>query len=176
MQHSLTIVLCVKNAQSTLAATVQEILDVGSELSEQIELLIIDDGSTDATSEVATELMRHFPQIRTICLGRSLGPEEAIRIGLQESTGQIVLLHEDQNGQSLDEIVKNWKVFPNAERHFFRADPAKEREKIQPSQHYSSTPNDSELYASRKPRHPKVLSRPIRPNFLVRRRDNALEK
>ncbi len=120
MQHSLTILLPVKNAQSTLAATVQEILDVVSELSERIELLIIDDGSIDATSEVASELTRHYPQVRAICHGRSLGREEAIRTGLHESTGEVVLIEEEKRGKPLDEIVKLWKgSFP--EGRFFCA-------------------------------------------------------
>ena len=83
--RSLSVLLPVKNAQSTLAPTVHRILDVVSELSEQIELLIIDDGSADATSEVAIDLTRHYPQVRAICQGRSLGREAAIRSALQKS-------------------------------------------------------------------------------------------
>ena len=64
MARSLSVLLPVKNAQSTLAPTVHKILDVVSELSEQIELLIIDDGSADATSEVAMDLTRHYPQVQ----------------------------------------------------------------------------------------------------------------
>ena len=65
--NSLSVLLPVKNAQATLAATVQEILDVAADLSEQFELLIIDDGSSDATSEIATELTQNYPQVRAVC-------------------------------------------------------------------------------------------------------------
>ena len=61
MPNSLSVLLPVKNAQATLAATVQEILDVAADLSEQFELLIIDDGSADATSEIATRIDAKLP-------------------------------------------------------------------------------------------------------------------
>ena len=54
MPNSLSVLLPVKNAQATLAATVQEILDVAADLSERFELLILDDGSSDAGSLQAT--------------------------------------------------------------------------------------------------------------------------
>jgi glycosyltransferase involved in cell wall biosynthesis len=165
------VLLPVKNAQSTLAATVQEILDVASELSEQIELLIIDDGSTDATSEVATELTRHFPQVRAICQGRSLGWEAAIHTGLQESTGKVVLIQEE-GGVPLDEIVKTWKVSGVSDQLFFRKDAA-ESEAVKPVSlsPYAANHRKSQPWSERQS---PVSSRPIRPNFLVKTRDNAL--
>ena len=99
--RSVSVLLPVKNAQSTLAPTVHKILDVVSEISEQIELLIIDDGSADATSEVAMELTRRYPQVQAICQGRSLGKEAAIRSALQKSTGEIALIHRRRTGNAI---------------------------------------------------------------------------
>ena len=90
MNRSLTILLPVRDAQSTLAATVTEILEMASDLSECFELLIIDDGSTDATSDVARELSRHYPQIRTLRHAKPLGQDAALRAGLSQSRGDVV--------------------------------------------------------------------------------------
>ena len=49
MNRSLTVLLPVRDAQSTLAATVAQVLEMASDLNERFELLIIDDGSSDAT-------------------------------------------------------------------------------------------------------------------------------
>jgi glycosyltransferase involved in cell wall biosynthesis len=94
LERSLTVLLPVQNVQSTLADTVAEVLEVASDWTQRIELLIIDDGSTDATSEVAHELVRHYPQVRAIRHSRPLGREEAVRTGLAQSRGDTVVIRE----------------------------------------------------------------------------------
>ena len=101
MQRSLSVLLPVKNAQATLDQAVHEILEVVADSSEQFEILIIDDGSTDATSEVAHELRRHYPQIRVVRHGMARGREAAIRTGLERSRGEVVMLRDDERGFSL---------------------------------------------------------------------------
>lgn len=101
MQRSLSVLLPVKNAQATLDQAVHEILEVVADSSEKFELLIIDDGSTDATSEVAHELRRHYPQIRVVRHGTARGREAAIRTGLERSRGEVVMLRDDERGFSL---------------------------------------------------------------------------
>src|SRR5208337_5440566 len=92
LNRSLTVVLPVRDAQSTLAATVTQVLEMASDLSERFELLIIDDGSSDATSEVAQELSRRFPQIRTLRNSEALGEEAALRAGFGQSRGEVVFV------------------------------------------------------------------------------------
>jgi dolichol-phosphate mannosyltransferase len=94
LERSLTVLLPVHDAQSTLADTVAEVLEVASDWTQRIELLIIDDGSTDATSEVAHELVRHYPQVRAIRHNRRLGREAAVETGLAQSRGDVVVVRE----------------------------------------------------------------------------------
>ncbi len=96
LNRSLTVLLPVRDAQSTLAATVTEILEMASDLSERFELLIIDDGSSDATSEIAHELSRRYPQIRTLRHDKPLGEEAALRAGLAQSRGDVVFVRGGQ--------------------------------------------------------------------------------
>jgi len=167
------VLLPVKNAQSTLAPTVHKILDVVSEISEQIELLIIDDGSADATSEVAVELTRHYPQVQAICQSRSLGKEAAIRSALQKSTGEIALIHEEELGTPLDEIAKTLNSSSPSGQFFFRLDVAKGPPGVMPVQSdryavdcdFSEHPHERQSLTS---------SRPARPNFLERLKNIVL--
>ncbi len=92
LNRSLTVLFPVRDAQSTLAATVTEILEMASDLSERFELLIIDDGSSDATSEIARELSRNYPQIRTFRHDKPLGEEATLRAGLAQSRGDVVFV------------------------------------------------------------------------------------
>src|SRR3954471_10234555 len=63
LNKSLTVVLPVYNGETRLRKSVHEILELASELTSKFGVLIIDDGSNDATSEVAEELPARCPQV-----------------------------------------------------------------------------------------------------------------
>jgi len=92
VQQLLSIVLPVQDAQNDLSDSVQEILNAASDSGRRFELLIVDDGSTDATGEVAEELSRHFPQIRVVRHRKPLGRDAAFHSGLSRSRGETVAL------------------------------------------------------------------------------------
>lgn len=94
VQRSLSVLLPVKNAQATLAASVHETLDLLADSIERFELVIVDDGSTDATSEIAQELTSQYPQVRFLRHGVALGREAAIRTGLTRSRGEVVVMRD----------------------------------------------------------------------------------
>jgi hypothetical protein len=165
--RSLSVLLPVKNAQSTLVSTVQKILDVVSELSERIELLIIDDGSVDATSEVAKDLTLHYPQVKAICQSRSSGLEAAINTALRHSRGDISLIYEEELGTPLSDIVRALKSTKTRGRFYFRLDSAKITQK-QPSTQQKRLAIDFEKTDHRHSQRPQTSSRPARPNFLER--------
>ena len=88
LNKSLTIVLPVHNAESRLRKNVSELLELASELTAKFGVLIIDDGSTDATFEVAEELASHLsaglgsatsPVPRPRCVDRVRATSRAIR-------------------------------------------------------------------------------------------------
>jgi hypothetical protein len=102
VQRSVTVLLPVYNAQSTLSARAIRALDVASDLGERFELVIVDDGSTDYTSEVAFELARDYPQIQAVRHGQRLGGEAAIRSGLKRSHGEVVFVAIDEPSGGVD--------------------------------------------------------------------------
>src|SRR3954462_3394156 len=63
LNKSLTVVLPVHNGETRLRKSVHEVLELASELTSKFGVLIIDDGSNDATYEVAEELAARYPQV-----------------------------------------------------------------------------------------------------------------
>lgn len=98
MRRSLSVLLPVKDAQATLIDSVHEILDVVTDTKDPFEVIIIDDGSTDATGEVAHELTCHYPQVRVVRHRMPLGRAEAIQTGVRQSRGQVVMVHDHEGG------------------------------------------------------------------------------
>jgi glycosyltransferase involved in cell wall biosynthesis len=57
-----------------------------------MEIIFIDDGSTDATAACIKALKKHDPRIRLISFSRNFGKEAAMFAGLEKSLGDYVVL------------------------------------------------------------------------------------
>jgi len=166
--RSLSVLLPVYNVQSTIVETVLEILDVVSELTEEFELVIIDDGSEDATTEVIHELTHDYPQVRVVSHRKRLGREAAIRTGFQHSKGEIIFVRDDPACLASDAISRLWHAAqqPVCMSGALAAKPRREKNgrKDQHASrhagyHMADRPTMERLHGS---------SQPTRPNYLAR--------
>ena len=174
MEQSLSVLLPVKNAQSTLATTVAEILEVVSELAKQVELVIVDDGSSDATSEVAHDLTRRYPQVHTVVHRESLGHEAAIRTGFLRSSGDIIFVRDEGGGSAIDAIPRLWQAVetPQLEHKRRGASPRQGRTRI--NSRRTARQAGYLMIDRRSMEQEHGASQPSRPNYLGRVRDFAL--
>ncbi len=108
MKPALSVIVPVWNAQSTIGSILGELLDLLPELTPSFELIVVDDGSTDATSELLDELAGSYPQLRLARLPTQQGVAAAIRSGLERTGGERVLICADAAAISLHEIGKLW--------------------------------------------------------------------
>lgn len=115
MEPSLTVLLPVENAESTLASTVNRILEVLPELTRHFEISVIDDGSTDATIEVADELVSRYPQVHLVRHSKPLGRTAAIQTGMKHSTGEILFLADDHGRLPMNDLRRLWEAIPGQE-------------------------------------------------------------
>jgi len=111
VHRSLTVLLPVRNVQSTLRSRVMRALETASELAERFEVVVVDDGSTDDTCEVAFELARDYPQVQAVRHGRRLGHEAAVRSGFSRSQGETVLLAIDEAGSGVSPPPVSFEAF-----------------------------------------------------------------
>jgi glycosyltransferase involved in cell wall biosynthesis len=170
LERSLTVLLPVRNAQATLADHVAEILDVVGDLARRFEVVIIDDGSSDATSEVAHDLTRRYPQVRAVRHSQTLGREAAVQTGLRQSRGDLIVLR-DEDG-ALDELPELWRQawagLKQAVAGIGQGVQAVHRAAPQPC-----FPSGYRVMRRRAGDVQPGWSRPARPNYLARSRDLA---
>lgn len=110
MERSLTVLLPVEDAQAELAENVGRLLEVLPELTDCLEIVIIDDGSRDATIEVAGELASRYPQVRVIRNSISHGRTRAIQQGLRAARGDFVLLIDNPCSLPIDAVRLLWRA------------------------------------------------------------------
>ncbi len=114
MTRSLSAVLPVRNIQSSLEARVTEVLEVLVELSHSVEVILVDDGSEDATREVACELAPRYPQLRVAGHAEPRGVAEAIRTGLAMARGNHIFFQDAGCTLGIGEVQRLWRL---AARH-----------------------------------------------------------
>jgi glycosyltransferase involved in cell wall biosynthesis len=80
----------VYNEQGTVREAVARVLAVPFE----IELICVDDSSTDGSREILTELQASHPQIQVLLQPKNIGKGAALRRGIQNSTGDFVIIQD----------------------------------------------------------------------------------
>jgi glycosyltransferase involved in cell wall biosynthesis len=86
----LSVVIPVYNEADTLREVVGKVLAVPCLL----EVIIVDDGSTDGTAEVARQLAAIHPQVRAVDHSRNAGKTAALRTGFALTRGEVVIVQD----------------------------------------------------------------------------------
>lgn len=89
----LSVVIPCYNEEQTLEELVERVIAVDLDGIEK-ELLIVDDGSVDATPAIIEELARRHPEIRTRAHSRNRGKGAAVRTGFEIATGDVIVIQD----------------------------------------------------------------------------------
>jgi glycosyltransferase involved in cell wall biosynthesis len=110
----LTLVLPVYNEKDNLGPLVTEIKAALDPLKKTYEILFIDDGSTDGSSEVLELLTEDHPQVRVITFDGNFGQSSAFGVGFQEARGDIVITMDSDLQNDPKDIPKLLKPLQDA--------------------------------------------------------------
>jgi len=90
--YFVSVTVPLRNDADILVAFVDEVMHVLASSYQNYELVLVDDGSTDATQRVVGSLLERHKCIRYIRLSRSFGQETAILAGLDTVIGEVVIV------------------------------------------------------------------------------------
>lgn len=98
----LSVVIPAYNEESRLGATLDAIAAYLGERDFSHELIVVDDGSTDGTAEVAEPR----PAVRLLRNEVNRGKGYSVRRGMQEARGELILFADADNSTPIEELAK----------------------------------------------------------------------
>lgn len=108
----LSIVIPAFNEGKGIATTVEHIIDCLDSCENNWEIIIVDDGSQDATYAQIRQLSQANARIKGIALSRNFGKESALFAGLQAASGQaIITIDADRQHPPalIPEMLEKWR-------------------------------------------------------------------
>jgi glycosyltransferase involved in cell wall biosynthesis len=89
----LSIVMPCYNEENTIRKIVGEVLEVNLGTTKK-EIIMVDDGSKDKTREILTKLAKEHPEIKLVFQKVNQGKGAALKKGILESTGDVVVIQD----------------------------------------------------------------------------------
>lgn len=106
-----SVVLPIRNAEHRIVGEIERILEAVSDLSRKaVEVIVVDDASTDSTPELLSEIKARFPQVRSQRLDQPRGLEMAGQAGLQTARGEIVFIQEDSGPLRVEDLRRLYQL------------------------------------------------------------------
>jgi len=87
MDEFLSIVVPAYNEKENISILVQEIREGASVTGLPFEIIIVDDGSTDGTTDELCRLAREIPELKAVILRRNFGQTAAMKAGFDKAKG-----------------------------------------------------------------------------------------
>lgn len=109
----LSVVIPAYNEEARLGPTLSRIIQYLESATPAYEILVVDDGSSDRTVQVAEEAARDCSKLRVLQLGRNRGKGAAVRKGMLDARGAQVLFSDADLATPIEELQKLQKELSN---------------------------------------------------------------
>ncbi|MCX8160733.1 MAG: glycosyltransferase family 2 protein [Candidatus Saccharicenans sp.] len=102
----LTVVVPAYNEEQRIGFSLFRLKDYLQSRHLDAEIILVDDGSNDRTAEVAGEIMKDYPAFRIIMLPANRGKGAAVRAGVLQASGELVLFTDADLSTPIEELEK----------------------------------------------------------------------
>ncbi len=96
------------NDAGTIASMVIGAVQAARQLTPNYEVIVVDDGSADATARIAGELERLYPTVRTVRHPQNRGYGAALRTGFRTATKEVVFYTDGDAQYDPGEMALLW--------------------------------------------------------------------
>jgi len=114
-EKSITVIFPAYNEEQNIRSAIARAVDAMRPRFHVFELLIIDDGSTDRTGEIAEDLAKAYPEITVIHNRQNLGLGETLYRGFQCARGELVIQNAMDYPLDLRELDKMIPLLEDAD-------------------------------------------------------------
>jgi glycosyltransferase involved in cell wall biosynthesis len=108
-QPGLSVFFPAYNDSGTIASLVITALHTARRLTPDCEVIIVNDGSADATADIADELARTYPEVRVVHHSRNRGYGGALRSGFEAATRDLVFYTDGDAQYDPAEMALLWE-------------------------------------------------------------------
>lgn len=105
-QPELSVVIPAFNEAERIGPTIKVTSEYLTAAAQSFELIVVDDGSTDSTLEVLSKLQSETPELRFISLPGNRGKGAAVRSGVMDAKGDLILYIDADGATPIAELSK----------------------------------------------------------------------
>ena len=110
---SLTVVVPVYNERDVLEELVREVFQALPATACRGEMVCVDDGSHDGSSDLLDTLARAEPRLKVVHLARNFGHQAAVHAGLAHASGDLAIVMDadlQDDPAAFPELVRQWEA------------------------------------------------------------------
>ena len=96
------------NDSGTIASMVIRAVKAASALTPDFEVIVVNDGSSDGTAEIADELARTYPQVRVVHHAKNRGYGGALQTGFRSATKELIFYTDGDAQYDPSELAVVW--------------------------------------------------------------------
>ncbi|MGB9892859.1 MAG: dolichyl-phosphate beta-glucosyltransferase [Candidatus Saccharicenans sp.] len=102
----LSVIIPAYNEEKRIGLSLRKILDYLQARRFEAEIIVVDDGSSDQTATLAGEILSDFPDSKIISLPDNKGKGAAVREGVLNSKGNLILFTDADLSTPIEELNK----------------------------------------------------------------------